>query len=82
MQFSNNFLDTYATTNNKASEVGSKRTTFRLHLNPFLGHLPLDQIDAEQIEKYKTQKLKSALSPKSVNNQVTILRKLLVVALK
>ena len=79
-KFSDEFLTTYAETNNKPSEVASKRTMLALHLVPAFGHLRLDQIDLVAIERYKADKMRAKLSPKSINNHLTVLRRLLVVA--
>jgi integrase len=52
----------------------------RKHLLPAFGRLKLDQIDAARIETFKAQKVKEGLSKKSVNNLLTVLRKLLALA--
>ena len=79
-EYINEFITTYAETNNKASELASKRTTARRHLVPFFGSLSIREIGIRHIEKYKAKKLKEGLSPKSINNQLTVLRKALSVA--
>jgi len=78
--FSREFLETYCVNNNKPSEIKTKRLTFRIHLLPMFGRKRLDAIGARDIERYKAQKLKAGLSPKTVNNQLSILRKCLDVA--
>jgi hypothetical protein len=78
--FSKDFLDTYAETNNKPSEVRMKRCIYKVHLNPTLGKKKLNAIGPREIEGYKTAKLKAGRSAKSVNNDLTILRKTLSVA--
>lgn len=80
--FSKDFIETYAMTNNKPSEVEAKRVSFRLHLLPALGQSRLDQIGVKEIEQYKAQKLAENLSPKTINNHLTMLRRLLVVAVE
>ncbi|MGC4089416.1 MAG: tyrosine-type recombinase/integrase [Polyangiaceae bacterium] len=74
------FLDTYAVTNNKPSEVHSKRTIVRVHLVPAFGEMRLDQIGALDIERFKAKKIGAGLSPKTINNMLTVLRRSLVVA--
>lgn len=74
------FLDTYAATNNKPSEVQSKTAIFDRHLSPAFDALRLDQITREEIEKYKARKVKAGLSAKTINNHLTALRKCLAVA--
>lgn len=80
LQFAEEWYKVYVKTNNKASTHRSKRTTLSLHLIPFFGTLPLDQITTLQIEQYKAFKVQSGLSPKTVNNQLSILRKCLTTA--
>ena len=79
-EFSKEFLDVYAFTNNKPSEVDSKETILRVHLRPFFGELRLDAIGPQHVEKFKAQQIRAGLSPKTVNNQLTVLRKVLTVA--
>ncbi|EYF06041.1 tyrosine-type recombinase/integrase [Chondromyces apiculatus] len=78
--FGKEFLETYAYTNNKPSEVETKEAILRLHLRPFFGELRLDVIGPQHIERFKAQQLRAELSPKTVNNQLTVLRKVLAVA--
>lgn len=77
--FAPKFL-THAETNNKPSSVAAKRMILREHLEPTFGRLTLDRIDAYAIERFKATQLKSDLAPKTVNNQLTVLRKLLALA--
>ena len=77
--FSQRFLETYARTN-KRSEIESKEATLRLHLVPAFGRLTLDRVDAMRIENYKARKLEEGLSAKTINNQLTVLRRLLSIA--
>jgi integrase len=81
-EFASNFVETYATTNNKASEVHSKRRFLRKHLLPYLGKLCLDQITTMKIEEYKKAKTAEGYKPKTVNNHLAVLRKLLNVAVE
>ena len=74
--FAIEWLETYAVSNNKYSTVVSKESILRLHLLPELGDLLLSEIGPREIERYKARKLTS-LSPKSVNNHLTVLRKCL-----
>lgn len=82
--FAKRFLETYVATNNKHSEATTKESVFKHHLVPAFGELTLDQITEERIEKYKGTKLrrKRPLSAKTINNQLTILRKTLSIAVK
>jgi integrase len=80
-QFQDRFLAN-AEINNKPSWVHQKRGVLRHHLVPVFGASRLDQIGPPEIEQYKARKLKERLSAKSVNNHLTILRKLLNLAVE
>src|SRR5260221_30355 len=79
-EFCKPFLDVYALTNNKPSGVEAKRIICNSHLVPALGSLRLDQIGVQEIEAFKAAKLKDGYAPKTVNNFLAVLRKLLVVS--
>ena len=78
--FVEEYLTTHAEPNNKYSTVISKKSIFKHHLLPAFGRYKLDEITLRDIEGYKARKLATGLSPKSVNNHLTILRKTLSVA--
>lgn len=78
--FAKDFLRLYAANNNKFSELESKESVLRTHLIPAFGHLALDQIDALKIEAYKADKREQKKSAKTINNHLTVLRKMLDVA--
>jgi len=78
--FAGEFVDTYAVANNKPSEVASKRLILEKHLVPFFGPMKLDQIGPQQIESFKATQLRAGLSPKTINNQLAVLGKLLTIA--
>lgn len=82
---------------NKPSSVDAKETTLRLHIVPALGDLRLDQVTYAVIEDFKLELARKpitnpeqkgpaesvrTLSAKSINNVLTILRRMLVVARK
>jgi integrase len=77
--FAQEFIEVYAKTNNKPSEVQSKESILVNHLLPEFGKLSLDEVDVRSIERFKSRQLKKGLSPKSVNNQLTVLRRMLSV---
>jgi len=79
-EFETDFIDLYARTENKQSEVEAKQRHLKNHIVPFFGHMRLDAIGAEHVARYKAAKLKDEYDPKSVNNQLAVLRKLLAVA--
>lgn len=64
----------------RASELQSKRSILLRHLLPALGGLALRAIASREIEAYKRQKLEQGLTPKSINNHLAVLRRLLELA--
>lgn len=81
-EFAADWFRTYVKNNNKFSEVQNKEMTLRVHLLPFFGKQPLEKIKSLDIERYKAEKLDEGLSPKSINNHLTILRKSLQCAME
>ncbi len=77
--FADEFVDNYAKVNNKYSSVESKRSILANHLIPFFGRMRLDQIGPRDIERFKASKL-ATHARKTINNHLTVLRRLLVVA--
>jgi len=80
--FASHWVETYVRTNNKASEIHAKEGILRRLLLPHFGHLSLDAITAETIETYKAKAIARGFSPKSVNNQLTVLGKCLASAVE
>ena len=80
-QFAPKFLDGYARANRqKPSGIAAKETIIRVHLVPLLGPKRLDAITNEVV-----QAVKNALrhrAPKTVNNVLTVLNKLLKTAVE
>jgi integrase len=70
-----------AATNNKPSTVDSKRAIFERHLLPVLGRQRLDAIGVREIESLKAD-LAQRLSPKTINNCLTVLRHALATAVQ
>jgi integrase len=66
----------------KHAEVISKRKILRVHLVPAFGDLRLDQVGLAEIEGYKAGKLTAGLAKKTINNHLTVLRKLLSTAVE
>src|SRR6266478_312817 len=72
-EFAWKWLETYAKTNNKFSEIMRKRYTLQRHLIPFFGQTPLDRVDTQLVEQYKSRKISEGLANKTVNNHLTVL---------
>lgn len=81
-EWSREFVEVYATNNNKPSERRSKFQIVRDHLDPFFGEDRIDRIGYAKIEKFKAKQLAAGATPKSVNNRLTVLRRMFVIAKK
>lgn len=77
LTFSSEWMEEYAKANNKQSEYNNKESMLRINLIPHFGNLCLDQISNRNIEEYKAKKINAGLSPKTINNHLTVLRKCL-----
>lgn len=75
--FALEWMETYAKTNNKPSTVRSKYNSLRANLIPYFGKKLLSEITDRDVEQFKAAQLKSDLCPKSINNQLTVLRRCL-----
>jgi len=80
--FAKDFLASYAKVNNKPSTVRGKEKNLRVHLIPFFGKMRLNEVGLKDVERYKARKKEEGLSPKSINNHLTVLHKLLDVAVE
>jgi hypothetical protein len=78
--FAEEFFSGYVVANNKHAERLSKRSILNHHLLPAFGGLRLSAIGLREVELYKARKLRDGLAPKSINNHLTVLRRLLAVA--
>lgn len=76
-EFSVRWVDVYVRGNNKPSEIENKQGVLRNHLIPYFGKMPINGIKREKIEEYKAIKIKSGLSPKTVNNHLAFVAKCL-----
>lgn len=81
-EWSKEFLEVYAASNNKPSEQATKKTLLDHHLVPAFGSARLDRIGVADIEKYKASKLATGRAPKTVNNHLAVLRRMFHVAIK
>jgi integrase len=71
------FLKTYARIHNKPSEQYNKKAMIRAYVGPLLGKRRLDEVGAREIETFKAKLLDSGLRPKTVNNVLAMLGKML-----
>ncbi len=76
-KFADYFIETYATTNNRPSTVREKRRALRRGMLSAMGHLRLNKIGARQIESFKARRKRDGVGPKTINEELAILSKIL-----
>jgi len=77
-KFSEEFMKNYAAVNNKPSEVLSKQSRLDNHLIPKFGRVRIDEIKAREVADFRSDLLlKQNLKPGTVNNILTVLKKML-----
>jgi integrase len=62
---------------NKPSEVESKLSIFRVHLEPEFGDMTLDEIDVPAISRFRAKLIGAGKSDKRINNILAVLSKAL-----
>ena len=75
--YAKEFVDVYARSHNKPSEVSGKISIFQNHLVPMFGKMRLDEISVRSIEAYKQKKREGKLAAKTINNHLATLSKCL-----
>lgn len=73
--FATEWFETYVKSNCKHSEILAKSGILRRHLVPWFGRMPINEIQILHIEQYKAEKIKTGLSPKTINNHLAALSK-------
>lgn len=76
-KFFEEFMATYVVANNKPSERMAKESRFRTHLRAFFGRMRLDEITMREVEQFKAKLLGAKLAPSTVNNQVSVVGRML-----
>ena len=76
-QFAATWMRDYVSVNNKPSEQRMKAVVLRTVILPLFGARALADISPLDIERLKRRGLERGLSPKTINNQLTVLRRLL-----
>jgi len=74
-KFAWEWFNTYVKSNNKFSEIRNKKMILINHLIPYFGKTEISKISSLQIEQFKSQKMQSGLSNKSINNLIGVLSK-------
>ncbi len=80
-QFSPDFLSE-ARTHNKASTFEEKEKILERHLIPTFGSHRLDRIGIRDVDRFKAAQLEAELGPKTINNHLTVLQRMLSLALE
>lgn len=81
-RFADEFLATYVKSNNKKSTEADKTSVLKVHLRPTFGKLWLDEIDLRRIERFKAKLVEKVAKPKTANNILAVLNKLLSYAVE
>lgn len=71
------FIDNYVRVNNKRGTLISKEQRLKNHIVPFFGKMRLTDIRVRQIECFKAELIDRGLKPKTVNNNLAVLSRLL-----
>jgi integrase len=76
-QFAWRWFSDYVVANNKHSEQRTKRYILSASLVPFFGKIPVGEISAHDIERYKVHEIKDGVTNKTLKNRLTVLNKCL-----
>src|SRR5215472_11832367 len=76
--FASEWFRDYVRPNNRCSEQLAKRYILASALIPFFGRMPIQQITAHDIERYKAQRVRAGYTNKTIKNHLTVLNKCLV----
>ena len=76
-EFAREFMKTHAAAHNKPSEQTAKESMLRLHLLPNYETTRLDKIDELSVAKFVSRQMETGLNPKTINNQLILLRSIL-----
>jgi integrase len=76
-KFAWQWFEQYVKVNNKISEQYAKEKILRANLVPFFGSMRLNEVSTERIERFKAQQIATGVSPKTINNRLTVFGKCL-----
>jgi integrase len=71
------FIDNYVRVNNKRGTLITKEQRLKNHIVPFFGRMRLTDIRVREIERFKADQIERGLKPKTVNNNLAVLSRLL-----
>jgi integrase len=72
-QFASKWFEDYVQTNNKYSEQRTKKYVLSASLVPFFGTMPIRNITAHTIERYKAQEMTKGITNKTLRNRLSVL---------
>ncbi len=75
--FASRWFREYVEVNTKPSTRHGYDQALKCHLIPFFGRSRLSEIGTEDIERFKTEKRRAGLSPKTINTRLSVLRRCL-----
>jgi integrase len=76
-EFFPEFMERYSAVHNRPHENKLRRLVVKNHLGPALGRKKLDAITPRDVDAYKAAKLAAGLNPKTVNNHLALLSRVL-----
>lgn len=79
-KFALEWLESYSKAKNRLSEYKNKLSVLNVHLIPWFGNIQLDKINTRDIDDFISAKINSGLSPKTINNHLIVLSRLLHIA--
>ncbi len=81
-EFSKEWFKLYVLVNCKYSDQLTKESLIRVHLVPFFGKMKLKEITSKSVEQFKRQQSTTDLDPKTINNHLGVLSKILRTAVE
>lgn len=75
--FASEYLEVEATANNRPRVVREKERTVRRSLNPAFGRMRIGDIGIRDVERFKAAQIKAGLHPKTVNERLGLLARIL-----
>lgn len=76
-QFSEEWFTGYVMVENKPTVIRTTKSALKSRINPFFGQMRIDRVNQREIAKFKGWCQNEGLSPKTINNLLGILSKML-----
>ena len=81
-EFADEFMREFAEVNNAPSTVYSKRVILKTYLKPYFGKMNLDEIGADDIDKFVAQHKRTGARANTIRNYLRVLRRILSLAVE